>query len=254
MARWKLQDYIPNTFYEVIAYFGSATVLVLLACIGFAEIDFIRRIGDFARALKGQELALLCIIVLALVYAYGQLASTLSAPFIADPVGHLVKKLGKRVSPDFRMDFTDVVCQYGLHHCLPDNRVNNKWTLMFHLLVKSPSVGRDMLKRYAREKLARINALNALFMACLSVLTWIPYVRAARTFDALRPYIRTASPWFLLVCAALTAVFSYEYYKRKCWNNDLLVKVLPVAMGRKESRRRSKDKKRGKGDKGKGGG
>jgi hypothetical protein len=26
----------------------------------------------------------------------------------------------------------------------------------------------------------------------------------------------------------LAAAFAFEYYKRRCWNNDLLVKILPA--------------------------
>ncbi|MBU0678979.1 MAG: hypothetical protein KJ626_12785 [Verrucomicrobia bacterium] len=224
-----IERHIPGTIYEIIACFGSGCLVFMLGALAVLDPAFVKRAAKFVLALDFPEQVGLMIVAVTLAYVYGQLSSTLSAPFVADPVGKIVKCLGKRASPDFRTGFESAVNAYGLSEKLPQDKRNNKWTLMFYLQAKAPEIGADIMKRYAREKLARINAFNMMVLTLLTLASLLcGHLQIGQRFGVTE-ILKVANPWWLVLYLALCATYSYEYYKRKCWNNDLLLKVLPVA-------------------------
>lgn len=229
MASSALERFVPDIFYEIIAYFFSGGLFIALGSLAMVEPDVLKRIAIYVFSLGLPVQIGLVVFAGVLTYSYGQLASTLSAPFVADPVGKIVKKISRWTSPDFRIDFSDTVKAYGLSDKLPTSKINNKWTLMFYLNVKVPEIGKDIMKRYAREKLARINAFNMFLLIVLAILSLIGERFQLGQRLGLSAVLRAADPLWLVLYIVLIAVYSYEYYKRKCWNNDLLIKVMPAA-------------------------
>ncbi|MFH1865094.1 MAG: hypothetical protein ABIK85_04360, partial [Candidatus Eisenbacteria bacterium] len=167
-----IERFIPSTVYETVAYFGSGSLFVLLGSMALLERSLISSSVSFLFGLDLPEQLGLLAFASMITYAYGQLSSTLSAPFVAKPVGRFVRTFGGRGSDDFRISFADAVRGYGLAEHLPEGKVNNKWTLMFYLQTSVPDIGKDIMKRYAREKMARINAFNMLALIVLSLLSY----------------------------------------------------------------------------------
>ncbi len=217
---------LPATLYEVIAYFGSGALVLVLFSIGYADRAALKTIAGFLESTKAPEKILLFIFLGVLTYGYGQLSSTFSGILVGAPVSRIVKRLGARASADFRMDLTPIVEAYGLHRGLPPQKVNNKWTLLFYLQVVNPDIGRDLLKRYAREKLARINSLNMLVLTVIGIIGVLFRMIGIGSWIPLQDSLQWPSGWFVVFCLILTVLFSFEFYKRKCWNRDLLVKVM----------------------------
>lgn len=225
----KIDRLIPNTLYEVIAYFSSGSLFILLGFLSIVEDDATSSITTAFFALDVYEQIAMILVLGILTYIYGQLASTLSAPLIADPVGRLIRRMNKRVSSDFRVNFSSILDSYGLSEKIPEGKRNNKWTLMFYLLLNAPNLGNDLMKRYAREKLARINAFNMLLLFILTIFSKLSSLLDLDIFYSLTKFFKVAHPIWFFVFFILVILYCYEYYKRKCWNNDLLIKVLPIA-------------------------
>ena len=223
-----IDKYIPSTLYEIIAYFCSGILFVALGSVAMLDQVTLKKVTTYLFTLDLHEQIGLTVLLGILTYAYGQLSSTLSAPFIADPVSKFVKKLGRWTSSDFKTDFSNAVTSYGLADNLPSSKVNNKWTLMFYLQVKHPEIGKDIMKRYAREKLARINAFNMLLLTFLAIISIIGKDFGMGQKLGLGNVLQATNIWWIIIYIILVITYSYEYYKRKCWNNDLLLKVLPV--------------------------
>lgn len=235
MTEFEIRKHVENTFYEIAAYFGSGIVFLVIGSLGLVERDFLTRATQELASLNTPAQIFLLVLLVSMTYAYGQLSSALSSPLIAGPVGGVVKQRGARYKGDYNADFTSIIAAYELHTRLPDTKRNNKWTLIFYLLTSQPEIGRDILKRYAREKMARINAVNMLFLTVLSASAILINLLGLRLGTGLHRYLHVPNVWFAVFCACLTCVYAYEYYLRRCWNNDLLIKVLPaVASSRKD--------------------
>lgn len=222
---------VPASLYEIIAYFGSACVLTALIFLGFVQGEALEHLRDTLVEMKVNGQIFLLIIFATIGYAYGQLASALSAPFIAQPISKIVKQFGKRWtrSRDFTIQFKDLLTSQGFSDLLPENKLNNKWTLLFYLLTVQPEIAKDLLKRHARERLARINAFNSFLMAGYGLLVTI-YYGAKKPMGGSREIFISPSYCYIAGIIILGLIFSYEYYLRKGWNNDLMLKVFPAVI------------------------
>lgn len=229
MSEYQTGVHVPSSFYEIIAYFGSGALCIALFCIGFTERTALSAFADWLSVQSAPQTIALLVVLALVAYTYSQLVSALSAQLIGTPVKFVVGKL-KSSSEDFKEDFTSLVQSHRLAGFLPQKKLNNKWTLYFFLLAVVPEIGRDLLKRYAREKLARINATNMLFLLALAIAAKILNLTGWSVYFPLRHVIQIPTTGFTSICAALLMGFVYEYYKRKCWNNDLLTKVFPVGV------------------------
>lgn len=219
---------ISSSLYEVIAYFGSACLALVMFLWGLLDSQLLQEQKKFVGAHSTPEVMVLLIVVGTVTYVYGQLASALSATVIGVPISRLVKRFPKRISSDFEYNFSALVSSCSLDVDLPTRKRNNKWTLIYFIITKAPNVGRDIIKRQARERLARINATNMLFLAVPSMFVLLAKWTGLSIHLSLQGVLRVPSPWFVALCMLLAAAFAFEYYKRRCWNNDLLVKILPA--------------------------
>ena len=214
---------LSSSLYEVIAYFGSASLAFVLFSIGLLDDPLFTALKQFFRSLNAAELTILVIIAVTIAYVYGQFASALSASVIGGSVSRFARKFHPKGWHDYNYDFTSLVASFFTEdNHIPDNKKNNRWTLVYLVIVMTPAIGADILKRQARERLARINSMNMALLMTASM--------AASIVSALGmlPGFHPPSMWFAALCAVLSCLFAYEYYKRRCWNNDLLVKILPA--------------------------
>lgn len=114
----------------------------------------------------------------------------------------------------------------GIPEKLFFGRTKSKWTLFFFALEHVPPLGADLLKRYAWEKLARSSSFCGLTLLTFSlgVAAW----DLAHGWTAPR---MTFGSWsYSCTAAALYLISSVDYYKRNCWNNDLLITTMPVIL------------------------
>jgi hypothetical protein len=195
---------------------------------GLIDYQLLQAQKKFVGALSGSEQFVLLIVLGTVTYVYGQFASALSSSVIGVPISRLAKRFPKWASSDFDYDFSALVSSCSLDVDLPSKKRNNKWTLIYFIITKTPNIGSDIIKRQARERLARINATNMLFLAVLSMFGFLARWTGLSTQLPLRDALRVPSPWYVALCMLLAAAFAFEYYKRRCWNNDLLVKIFPA--------------------------
>jgi hypothetical protein len=216
----------PNVFYDVIVFLTPTVTFgvgVLLGMHRLKDLDSVLLTDDMG-ALAAVALAL---VVFFLSYEFGRIAETYSDVFVATPVRFLQKhKVLMFCNADFGKDLSRQVELLGIPSALFDGRANSKWTLLFYALDRAPPIGADLLKRYAWEKLARSSAFAMFALAVISIMFSARYLLvdgeadpASFTFGSLE---------YTLSTVLLYVLWTLDYYKRNCWNNDLLITTIPV--------------------------
>ena len=216
-----------SSLYEIVVYFGSTSLAVILASVSLLKTTVISDAAIWIATLGAAQQVILLIVSATVAYVYGQLASTLSSTIIGRQIRHMSSLLPEKYVADYRYDFSDAVEQIGVKDRLPPSKVNNKWTLLFFIRTKHPDISRDLSKRQMRERLARINALNMLVLLFTSI-SHIIIVRNGYQVTSNSIWKESIPLYWPVVFGVLSFLFSYEFFKRACWNNDLIVKFLPV--------------------------
>lgn len=209
---------IPNSFYDVIVFITPSTVFALGVFVGL-QVD----VGTLSNKIEQSSVSFVVLSLILLVflsYEVGRSIEALSSLFVS----RIIRKFS--IHSDYSYDFTDAVKQLNVGLPVDSGRVNNKWTIYFYALLHVPHIGQDLLKRYAWEKLSRSSAFVflILFITSLISLVYIMFIGS----DSPAGYYGFGSFIYTFVSGGLTLSAFYEFYKRRCWNNDLLVKVIPV--------------------------
>lgn len=214
---------IPNVFYDIIVFVAPS----LIATIGL--VFGIKGDQTFAEA-KIPDLGainLVLILVLGLIGSYeiGRMAEALSALTVQRPLRWIGKHVSIFRNPDFLGSHPDIYGYLGLD-APPDGRRGDKWVIYFFASSVNPELGGDLLKRYAWEKLARSSALvySYLFLASFA----IGLLRQAGAIGSMGPALGFGSAAYTVGFGVMTALTYSEYYKRNCWNFDLMETTLPV--------------------------
>lgn len=229
---------IPNFFYDLIVFMTPSLSLALgiMSGLGQHGYKFLKSQVNLSTT-EGFDLALLLILFffgfLFLAYEYGRLAEALSS-WISDMVKYLRKrKILFAREKDYSIPFGDQINKLKLPVKLEDERMD-KWTIYFYAMRFQPNIGSDILKRYAWEKLARSSAFT---FGILSIISCIVGVLRIFQIKRLLSYSLLDTGFFGWGSIAYTffsilmfALTTYEYYRRKSWNNDLLIKILPVIL------------------------
>ena len=224
------QDAVSNvnsSLYEIVVYFGSTSLAVILASVSLVKPSVLLGAVAWIATLGAAQQIVLLLVSATVAYVYGQLASTLSSTLIGRQIRRLSRLLPQKYTEDYLYDFTEAVERLGFKDRLPPEKINNKWTLLFFVRSKNPGIARDLSKQQMRERLARLNALNILLLLTLN-LSHILIIHSGYQLPPTSILKEIVSPYWVGVFAVLLLLFSYEFYKRACWNNDLIVKVLPV--------------------------
>lgn len=219
---------IPNYFYDLIVFVSPSILLIIGFLFGMPKFT-----KDLLNNIKGNlgaiDFILVILLILFMAYEYGRFAEALSHTFVSRMIDllkkiFLIKKLFKSI--DYNTDFSSLVADIELPIEIQRNKHNNKWTIYFYALLVSPSIGQDLLKRYAWEKLSRSSAFT------FEILFFTSIIHSFFSFLGLSSLPIQAYSFGSYQYTSIVFVFSfctaYEYYRRKCWNNDLLFKIFPI--------------------------
>ena len=227
---------VPNFFYDLIVFMTPSLTLTIGIITGYGVngFDFLSKNLELLNV-KGFDFLIMFIfffiIFLFIAYEYGRLAEALSN-CISNMVRFLRrKKILFTKQKDYNINFKNEISKLNLHDMLDEDRMD-KWTIYFYIMRFQSSIGSDILKRYAWEKLSRSSAFTFGILLFISLLISIVKIFNIKSvagyyfidtgifgFGSLA-YTLGAFIMFILTC--------YEYYRRRSWNNDLLIKILPV--------------------------
>lgn len=213
-------EFFPNVFYDLIVFVSSTVTFGAGWAIGLGWLNT-HRLSEA----KAFDVILIIGAVLILGYEYGRVAETWSAVLVQSPLRFIGKHSPFLKSKDFCVEHPSVEHDLKLE-CLPGARPGGKWAVYFYAQLVDSRLGSDLLKRYAWEKLSRNSGFTfcCLFLmstACLGL-------RFAGMSLPFQGSWRFGSVRFTVISAVMMVLTYYEYYKRNCWNCDLIKRVLPV--------------------------
>lgn len=218
MSETSTMNSVPNVFYDLIAFAPPTISLAIGGYVGFGLWNVVS-----PRDLGGWNVALILLALFFLSYEYGRSAEACSSLIVQWPLA-LLHKWGLLRSRDFLDTLGDVEGTLGLK-LKAGARPGGKWAVYFYALRVDPGVGSDLLKRYAWEKLSRSSAYTFALLLFTSVTIHI--VRRWLPANVVGVW-QFGTVWFDVTLLVLMIATYYEYYRRNCWNNDLIRKVLAV--------------------------
>jgi len=220
----QLSAFQQTSFYEYITFVASSMLFSVLFFLGIAQYNYVT--GEFSFIIDISEIStgivVLGFIIFYLIsHIYGQTISAVSEKIIGKPLKWLNKKVLKH--QDFKGSFKHITSKIDVINNLPENKKNNKWTIIYYILSKNQDVGTDLLRRYAREKVSRVNSMNFLILLLVSIFAkFHPLCQGEDCHSVFYYWITTI---ILFICFLISC---YEYFQRKCWNSDLIIKTAPV--------------------------
>jgi hypothetical protein len=224
---------LPNLFYDFIVFVGSTVVFAVGLYIGVGGLNHAwLRTFDF----RTIDVVLVAGMVVLASYEYGRIAEAWSFWLVQKPLAFIAKKTDLLSDPDFlaQLPLNDPRFSSLL---IPEAKRGNKWTVYFYASLVEPGLGGDLLKRYAWEKLARNSAFSYAVLLIISA-----YITIIDLWTHAEPLGKWAfgTRQFNLTVGILVVLTYFEYYKRNSWNNDLLVKVIPILFKAEELAREKK--------------
>jgi hypothetical protein len=209
---------IPGAIYDLIVYYGSGVIFLFGVVLLFLSPP---RIHKELTNINTFEAVTLIVIAIALCYIWGQLSSALSYYVIKRPVSRIVKNINSASKEDFFFNRPNLLDKFPLLQT-EEKKKGNYWTILYYIRLVSPEVADDLLKRYARCKLARVNALNFFLLSILHLIVYWVTVTPQNEGEFYSFY---HSLWMVLILLFLSLVFAFEFYQRQCWFGDILFKV-----------------------------
>jgi len=204
---------VPNVFYDLIVYYGSS--IVFFIGLIFLSFDF-GAIRSFLSTLDVLGKIILLLVALSACYIYGQLSSMLSYYLIKKPVNRIIKLLNPKQRRDYFFEYSQLLDDFPVFSTLSSKKDKNYWSLIYYIKILRPDIGDDLLKRYARVKISRINALNTFML--------LVYLGLMSLFRNLQTHIQ--NPVIIaLILLFFVILFLLEFYQRQCWFGDITVKI-----------------------------
>ena len=210
-------SFIPDASYELIVYISSGILFVALIGLIFFSPEgiYIKFAGTGTF-----EKFIIVVGIIFITYVYGQMASVLSTYLVKKQVQKFVEKFMSSKSDDFNFNYPHINEKFELLRKFPNKLYNNQWSLLYFMKRLHPDIGDDLLERYARLKLARLNAFNLMLLLvafCISTLFFSIGIESTLIeYDYLTLKFGT-----LIV---LTLGFIIEYTQRQIWFGDILIK------------------------------
>jgi len=219
---------LSEFFYDVIVYFSSGAIVVTALLL---TTDVWEKIGPQLLPLTGGIQLLAIFFLLCVFFVYGQMASTFSEVLIKRPISVIVRKFAKDKADDFLFSYSKDLRKFTLLNKFPKKVERNYWTVLYWLKIHHPSVAADLIKRYARVKLARVNAFNCLVFC---IACFVEYVLSRASWYNINIF-KYDTVVLGLLFSCLLVIFAMEFYKRQCWFGDILIKTLAAVEGRDDS-------------------
>jgi hypothetical protein len=214
---------VPNFFYDFIVYLIPTIGLVLGISLGMTgNVAGLEKIVSNAGVVEAITTILLLFFA---SYEYGRLAETYSHFFVGSVISHL-SHLGVFKNSDFRRAMTFQVSQLPIKIEQLEGRTADKWSIYFFSYVVNPDIGNDLMKRYAWEKLARSSGFTVLLLFTISVALYVRH--NLENSVSLHDDLSFGGIRYPIVMGCLYVALLIDYYKRNCWNNDLIIKTLPI--------------------------
>lgn len=210
---------VPIIFYDLIVYYGSSFFLISAICVAFIGYH---NCVQFMAKLSTSGVTIGIILLISFCYVYGQLASALSAVIIKKPINYIIRRLKPKSEDDYFFNYFGNCNDFPVLEYTGKSVKKNYWTIIYFIKLIYPSVADDLLKRYARCKLSRVNALNYFFLCILSLS--FHFLKKCNHIPNIIPHHMSFFLWaFLFLIISL--VFCWEFYQRQCWFGDILVKM-----------------------------
>jgi hypothetical protein len=216
---------LPNLFYDAIVFLIPTLLFGMGILLG---MGWEQKVFAFVSSgkLEGWHSIWLMIAMILASYEYGRVAETFSDILVGAPLRFLHKRRFVLKHKDFMRDLREDTIALKLSTGKAGSRHGSKWAIYIFALAFAPSLGADLLKRYAWEKLARSSAFSCILLAVISLFCALKARCFDKTFVIVHwrfgsgEYTVTAIISYMLLCA--------DYYKRNVWNHDLLVTAVPV--------------------------
>jgi hypothetical protein len=210
---------VPGVFYDLIVYYASSVTFLVGVTLLFISPSDIHKI---LASVSLFETALLIILGISFCYIWGQLSSAHSYYIIKTPISLIVKWLNGSSCDDYFFNRSRFLEDFPLLSSTEEKKERNYWTILYYIRVIKPHIADDLMKRYARCKLARVNAFNFLLLSVLHlILRWTNlYSAGSDTFSSFYQSI-----WMVLILLFLTLIFIIEFYQRQCWFGDIVIKI-----------------------------
>ena len=228
--------YVPNAFYDMMVFIVPTAQLAVGIWIGVSNFNL-----DWVASLNATTLIVFFVTGIIASYEYGRIAEALSAYLVQNPLRFLVKHT-KLFNAEYKGDF--LKGREEIYKVLKlkdpyDGRKGDKWAIYLYAFSKNPSIGADLLKRYAWEKLSRNSAFTYASLLIISVGFIVRNMFFLHLFDY--ETFQFGSLWFTIICLVMTFLTYIEYYRRNVWNYDLLTKAIPILLANIKSTSSKKD-------------
>lgn len=212
---------VPGYFYDAIVYYSSYVVLISLIALLYVDAH---KLVEFLRTLSVGEQLLALLSFLSFGYVWGQFSSALSYPLVKLPITKIVKRFHPKTEGDFLFSFDEILLLIDTKDTLKEKRHRNYWTILYFVQAIDPWTGSDLLKRYARCKLARVNAFNFMALVVLGI--------SLRIFAIQLHFL--SWPQYFFLCSLFVVLFSLEFYQRQKWFGDIVIKSLVAVLAARE--------------------
>jgi len=217
--------YVPNAFYDVMVFIVPTVQFAVGVGLGIFSFD-----TTWIPSLDSSTLVILFAVSLVASYEYGRMAEALSAYLVQSPLRFLVKHT-KFFNNEYKNDFLkgreEIYKVLNLNEPY-DGRKGDKWAIYLYAFSKNPSIGADLLKRYAWEKLSRNSAFTYAALLIISIGFIVHDVVGLQTFNY--QSFQFGSLSYTIACLVMVFLTYVEYYRRNVWNYDLLSKAIPVLL------------------------
>ncbi len=226
---------VPNFFYDFIVFFTPTIGMAFGIAVGLT--GSVTAIESLLSQLGLLGAVILFVLLFLASYEYGRLAETFSDFFVVKII-HGLQKLGAFKNSDYRLELSEQVALLPFELSDLKGRTGSKWTLFFFAQYVNPQLGSDLLKRYAWEKLARSSCLTVGLLFLGSFTTHMREIYSSIQLN--KSMFQFGGIGFTGVTLVLYFIFLVDFYKRNCWNNDLLITTLPVILANYKSNEQNK--------------
>jgi hypothetical protein len=210
---------VPNAFYDLIVFSSSSILFLFGVAWGVDSIN-----GSLIDNLDAKYSIIIFVGIFFFSYEYGRIVEAWSSTIVQTPISWIKKHTSFFPSNDYLHELNEVESCLDIE-IKDGTRKGGKWTVYFYAMALDPKLGSDLLKRYAWEKLARNSASTFLILFLISFLSFIfsSYLGSKEYFYGDWKF---GSYQYTLALFTLTLLTYFDYYKRNCWNNDLILKVI----------------------------
>lgn len=211
---------LPNAFYDLIVFSVSTVIFAIGLFIGLGIYN-----TYWYRELETINYIFILIGIIFGGYEYGRIAEAWSAIIVQRPLKFLHSHNILLKNKDFLVEIKGVE-EYFNSAKFQNEREGGKWFIYFYSSLVSSKIGLDLMKRYAWEKLSRNSAFTfcMLFISSISIMLY-NIIFKSTNFNGNWVF---GSIEYTLISFVMLVFTYYEYYRRNSWNNDLLIKAMPV--------------------------